>query len=210
MAKSIFASLLKVLVVFAIAAVIGWGTIFATTGSPNFLDRAMLPTATETTAAPQAVEDNLGTILGDQTTGNSAAQQQAQIEQMRRDTAKGLETGLFRIILAGFVIAALWTIYACVRAPRVGGVSGMRSASGMWGLGLLVLLVASIIMAWWVLRSGGAAQAVSPSRVYPYGIGAVVLAALAYHLSTAIAAPTVLRTSVPLATLIVPVRRTSR
>ena len=210
MAKSIFASLLKVLVIFAILAGIGWGAIAATTRSPDFLDRAHLPTAPTTAAAPVAAEDNLGTILGDATSANSAAQQQAQIDQLRRDTVKGLETGLFRSILAGFVIASLWAIYACLRAPHVGGVNGMRSASGMWVLGLFATLILSVLFAWLCLRTGGAAQAVSSSRVYPYGIGGVVLTALAYHLATGFAAPTKMRTSVPLATLFVPLRRASR
>lgn len=210
MAKSIFASLLKVLLIFAILAAIGWGAIFATTGSSNFLDRALLPTASTTAAPPVAAEDNLGTILGDQTSSTSAAQQQTQIEQLRRDTVKGLETGLFRSLLAGFVVAALWAIYACIRAPSVGGISGMRSASGMWALGLFSTLVLSILFAWLALRTGGAAQAVSPSRVYPYGIGGVVLTLIAYHLATGFAAPTKMRTSVPLATLFVPLRRTPR
>lgn len=208
MAKSILASLLKVLLIFAVMAAIGWGAIVATTGSPDFLDRAHMPTA-PVAQAPVAAEDNLGTILGDSTTANSAAQQQAQVDQLRRDTAKGLETILFRSMLAGFVIAALWAFYACLRAPHVSGVTGMRSASGVWVLGLFATLVLAILFAWLGLRAGGAAQAVSASRVYTYGIGGVVLTVLAYHLATGFGAPTKMRTSVPLATLFVPLRRTS-
>lgn len=210
MAKQIFSSILAVIIVFAIAAVIGWGSIFGTTGSPKFLDRNDLPTATQSQAAPIPDADNLGAVLGDNSDSNSAAQQQSRIEQMRRDTIKGLETGLFQSLIAGFVVAVLWVIYAGVRRNSVGGISSMRSAQGFWTLGLVCTMAFAVLFAWLALRNGGPAQAVSPSRVFPYGIGAVVLTTLAYHVSTVFGAPVVLRASVPLATMIAPVRRVQR
>lgn len=210
MAKQIFSSILTVIIVFAIAALIGWGSIFATTGSPNFLDRNALPSATTSQPAAGPADDNLGAVLGDDTDSNTAVQQQARIEQMRRDTVKGLEMGLFQSLLAGFLIATLWVIYAGLRKNSIGGISSMRSAQGVWTLGLLATVAFAALFAWLALRSGGQAQAVSPSRVFPYGVGAIVLTAFAYHLSTVFGAPVVLRASVPLATMIAPVRRVQR
>lgn len=207
MAKQITLSALFVLLTIAIITAIGWGVLYYRTNTPAFLDRESLPVAQTVTAENPA---SLDAVLDGPSTQNSAAQQQTQIEQLRRDTLKGLQKGLFRSMLFTALVALTWTIGACMRSRSVGGVSAMRSAQGMWALGLIVIMVVSVLISWLTFRAGGGAQAVDGSNVYPFSGAAFVLAILGYFLATAIGAPTVLRTSVPLATMIIPVRRASR
>ena len=208
MAKSLPVAALIVTLVTLVFLAVGWGVLQWQTSDAGFLDRSSIPVAA-TTAPPTTVGSALDAIL-DAGAQDTMAGVNESIERMREDAQAGLIRSFAILIGITGAVALLWTVLAWLRARSIGGVSAMRSARTGWVLGLLAVFATAAALLWLTFRAQGVAAAVAAPTVTWMVVGALVLAALCYLLATALAAPTVLRTSVPLATLLVPVRSAKR
>lgn len=192
-----------VLVVGVAVFIAGWGLLTWQTANTRFLQPAPMTTQAPVTPTGDALDAALDGG-GATTTTNALGNR---METQRKRAADGLIDGFLKLMAVTTVVGLGWSMTAWSQVGKVGRPETQRNAQGLWLIGYLVVTVAAAVFLWLTFnRQGPAAEATSGAMGGFVGLF-IVLSWLAYYVGTALAAPSVLRASVPLATVLIPLGR---
>ncbi|HEY8572739.1 hypothetical protein [Phenylobacterium sp.] len=176
------------------ALVVAAGILLWTTREPAMLNATVVDQAMR---AASVAPTNGALDAPDQ---SSVPEATVRLDAVRQDAQKRTLLWLVYTLTGALLATCGWLIFAEKRAHTVSGVQGQRSAGGLWWALFIaaVLLLAGI--AYYALRLNALADVLSGQTLQIAIIVITVATVLTYYLGTAIAAPRVMRPSVPLAT----------
>lgn len=207
MTRNWLQALAVVLVTGVVVFALGWGLLTWQTASTRFLEPAPM-----TTAAPATVDQGnaLDAALDGALDGGGTVTTNAlgnQMETQRKRAADGLVDGFMKLMIITTAVALGWTLLAWAQVSKVGRPETQRNAQGVWLVGYLVVTVAAAVLLWLTFNRQGPAAEATATATGGFIAGSIVLTWLSYYVSTALAAPAVLRASVPMATVLIPIGR---
>ncbi len=207
MTRNWLQALAVVLVTGVVVFALGWGLLTWQMASTRFLEPAPM-----TTAAPATVDQGNaldaaldGALDGDGTVTTNALGNQ--METQRKRAADGLVDGFMKLMIITTAVALSWTLLAWSQVSKVGRPETQRTAQGVWLVGYLVVTVAAAILLWLTFNRQGPAAEATATATGGFIAGGIILSWLCYYVSTALGAPAVLRASVPMATVLIPIGR---
>lgn len=201
MIKNMLSALGVVAVIGLLIYGLGWGLLYWQTSSTRMLQ----PQAATTTSAPVASgNDALDAVLGAATQAINGATVN-RLEAQRERAAEGVQRSFMILMAVTTILAGLWTVVAWSSVGKVADVPAQRRASGLWLTGLLLATSIAGGLFWMTFTGRGPAAAVTAALTGGMVFMGFALAWLAYYLATAFSAPSVLRSSVPMANSIVPI-----
>lgn len=207
MTRNWLQALAVVLVTGVIVFALGWGLLTWQTASTRFLEPAPM-----TTSAPATVDQGnaLDAALDGALDGGGTVTTNAlgnQMETQRKRAADGLVDGFMKLMIITTAVALGWTLLAWSQVSKVGRPETQRTAQGVWLVGYLVVTVAAAVLLWLTFNRQGPATEATATATGGFIAGGIILTWLSYYGSTALAAPAVLRASVPMATALIPIGR---
>lgn len=190
--------------ILLLLAVTGAGVwhIKASTSDTRWLSAETIATASSapSTASQTDPSDDDGFL--DEAVPTEAATGNGQIDLILADVRTSTTQWLLGTMLFAFLTSVFWTLYAEAIRAKVGGPQGLRKAGGVWFGALFVLLLGWSGVTFYFYSASQLVELMSLNSFLFRGFTFLALGAAGYWLATLAGAARMMRSSVPMGSVL--------